>query len=100
MMMARLHTADTSSRMWVEMMMAFSGAKRLISSRTSCFWFGSRPSVGSSSTRAGGSCSSAWAKPTRRLKPLDKVSIGCNRTASNSVSFIAPATRSAASLPR
>ena len=59
------------------MTMIFSAAIALISSRTSCFWFGSRPSVGSSRISTGGSCRIAWARPTRRRKPLDSVSIGC-----------------------
>ncbi len=37
MMMAREHTASTSSRMWVETMMAFSFAISPISLRTWCF---------------------------------------------------------------
>ena len=40
MMMARVHTASTSSRMCVEMTMILSRAISLISVRTSCFWFG------------------------------------------------------------
>ena len=40
MMMARLHTASTSSRMCVEITMILSRAISLISVRTSCFWFG------------------------------------------------------------
>ena len=62
------------------MTIAFSGAICAISARTSCFWLGSRPSVGSSSTSTGGSCSSACASPTRRLKPFDRVSTGCSST--------------------
>jgi hypothetical protein len=49
-----------------------------ISVRTSCFWFGSRPSVGSSRISTCGSCMIACASPTRRLKPFDRVSIGCS----------------------
>ena len=75
MMAVRVHSASTSSRMCVEMMMALVGAISPISERTSCFWFGSRPSVGSSRMRTSGSCRIAWARPTRRLKPLDRVSI-------------------------
>ena len=94
MMIARVHTASTSSRMCVEMTIAFSGAMLRIRVRTSCFWFGSSPSVGSSSTSTGGSCSSACARPTRRLKPFDRVSTGCSRTPSSVVRRIALSTRS------
>ena len=66
------------------MMIALSFAMSASSVRTWCFWLGSRPSVGSSRIRTSGSCSSASASPTRRLKPLDRVSIGCCRTASSS----------------
>src|SRR5215469_4427100 len=76
MMIARVHTASTSSNMCVEITIAFCGAICAISVRTSCFWLGSSPSVGSSSTSTGGSCSSACASPTRRLKPFDNVSTG------------------------
>ena len=100
MITARVHTASTSSRRWVEMMIAFSLAIAWISLRTLCFWLGSRPSVGSSITSIGGSCRIAWARPTRRLKPLDSVSIGCSSTGSSSVFAAASAARALASAPR
>ena len=53
---------------------------RAISLRTWCFWLGSRPSVGSSMISTCGSCRIAWAMATRRLKPLDSVSILCSST--------------------
>ena len=99
MTIAREHTASTSSRMCVEMTIALSGAMRSIRPRTSCFWFGSRPSVGSSSTSTGGSCSSAWARPTRRLNPFDSVSTGCSLTPRSVVRSSACSTRSVSSLP-
>ena len=68
--------------------------------RTSCFWFGSRPSVGSSRTRISGSCRIAWARPTRRLKPLERVSIGCSSTLSSSTRATVSATRRRFSSPR
>ncbi len=55
--------------------------------------------MGSSSTSTGGSCSSACARPTRRLKPFDSVSTGCSRTPRRVVRFSAWSTRSASSLP-
>src|SRR5690606_39203791 len=67
MMMARVHTASTSSRMCVEMTMALSAAICRMSVRTSCFWLGSRPSVGSSMMSTPGSWRIACATPTRRL---------------------------------
>src|SRR5208282_2277725 len=51
MMMMRVQMASTSSRMCVERMTAFCAAMLLMRSRTSFFWFGSSPSVGSSITR-------------------------------------------------
>src|SRR3984957_17146734 len=99
MMIAREHTASTSSRICVEITIAFSGAICAISARTSCFWLGSSPSVGSSSTSTGGSCSSACAKPTRRLNPLDSVSTGCSSTPRSRVRSIACSTRLARSRP-
>src|SRR6516164_2613349 len=76
MMIARLHTASTSSSRWVEIMIAFSGRIAAMIRRISYFWLGSSPSVGSSRITTSGSCSSACATPTRRLKPFDNVSIG------------------------
>src|ERR1019366_5794718 len=55
MMIAREQTASTSSRMCVEKMIPFFSPMRRINCRTSCFWFGSSPSVGSSSTSTSGS---------------------------------------------
>ena len=75
-----VHTASTSSRMCVEMTMILSRAMSLISVRTSCFWFGSSPSVGSSRISTGGSCTIACARPTRRRKPLERVSMVCSST--------------------
>ena len=54
-----------------------------ISVRTSCFCSGSRPSVGSSRISTFGSCMMACARPTRRLKPLDSVSMVCCSTGSS-----------------
>ena len=65
MMSARVHTASTSSRMWVEMMIAFSAAISLIMVRTTNFWLGSSPSVGSSMMSTCGSCRMACAKHVR-----------------------------------
>jgi len=62
---ARVQTASTSSRMWVETMMALSAAISLIIWRTTYFWFGSSPSVGSSMISTCGSCRMASAKQTR-----------------------------------
>ena len=76
MMMARLHTASTSSSRCVEMMIALSDCIAVMILRISYFWLGSSPSVGSSRMTTLGSWSSAWATPTRRLKPFDSVSIG------------------------
>src|SRR4029079_18504368 len=67
MMIARLHTASTSSSRCVEITMILLFAILPISSRTSCFWLGSRPSVGSSKISTSGSCTIACARPTRRL---------------------------------
>ncbi len=64
---ARVQTASTSSRMCVESTMHLVGAMAAMRVRTSCFWFGSRPSVGSSITSTSGSCMMAAASPTRRL---------------------------------
>ena len=72
---------------------------RRSAARTPCFWLGSRPSVGSSSTSTGGSCMMAWARPTRRLKPLDRVSIGRCATSSSSVRAIAASIRRVRSSP-
>ena len=55
MIIAREQTASTSSRMCVEKMIAFFSPMRRINCRTSCFWFGSSPSVGSSNTSTSGS---------------------------------------------
>src|SRR6516164_1470790 len=76
MMIARLHTASTSSSRWVEIMIAFSGRIAPMIRRISYSWLGSSPSVGSSRISTSGSCSNACATPTRRLKPFDNVSIG------------------------
>ena len=84
-MMARVQTASTSSRMCVEMTMAFSDAMALIRLLTSCFWLGSKPSVGSSMINTSGSCNRACAMPTRRLNPLDKVSTVCSTTDSSRI---------------
>ena len=69
-MIARLHTASTSSSRWVEMMIALFGRIAAIIVRISYFWLGSSPSVGSSRINTSGSCSSACATPTRRLIAL------------------------------
>src|SRR5690606_17227691 len=63
---ARVQTASTSSSRCVEITMILLFAMPPMSCRTSCFWFGSRPSVGSSSSRTSGSCRIACARPTRR----------------------------------
>jgi hypothetical protein len=94
MMMTRVQIASTSSRMWVDRMTAFSAAMFLMRTLTSFFWLGSRPSVGSSRIRTGGSWRSACAKPTRCLKPLERVSIVWLRTEARWVSAIARSTRS------
>src|SRR3984893_7479006 len=65
MMIARVHTASTSSRMCVEMTMILSRAMSLMSVRTSCFWLGSSPSVGSSRISTGGAWTIARAKALR-----------------------------------
>ena len=80
MIRARVQTVSTSSRRWVEMTIALSRAISRISDRTSNFWLGSSPSVGSSRMSTSGSCSRAWARPTRRLNPFESVSIGWCRT--------------------
>ena len=80
MIRARVQTASTSSRMWVEMTIALSRDISRMSDRTSNFWLGSSPSVGSSRMSTSGSCSRACARPTRRLNPLESVSIGWWRT--------------------
>ena len=43
-------------------------------------WFGSRPAVGSSMISTSGSCSSAWAMPTRCRKPFESLLIGLSIT--------------------
>ncbi len=55
MMIAREQTASTSSRIWVEKMIAFFSPIFRIKVRTSCFWLGSSPSVGSSRINTAGS---------------------------------------------
>ena len=67
MMMTRVHAASTSSRMWVEKMIALFSPMRLMRLRTSCFWLGSSPSVGSSMMRISGSWISACARQVRCL---------------------------------
>src|SRR5437588_498215 len=61
MMMARLHTASTSSKRCVEMTIALCGLNSRMMPRISYFWFGSSPSLGSSRIRTDGSCSRACA---------------------------------------
>src|SRR5690606_14364499 len=63
---ARVQIASTSSSRCVEITIVLDFAMPPISWRTSCFWFGSRPSVGSSSSSTSGSCRIACARPTRR----------------------------------
>ena len=58
-------TASTSWRMWVESRMVRFFPISRMASRTPRIWLGSRPLVGSSRIRTSGSCSSAWAIPTR-----------------------------------
>jgi hypothetical protein len=65
MMIARVHAASTSSRMWVENTIAFFSPRRRMRLRSSCFWLGSRPSVGSSMTSTSGSWISACARQVR-----------------------------------
>ena len=75
MMIARVHAASTSSRMCVEKMIALFSPIRRISVRTSCFWFGSSPSVGSSRISTSGSWISACARQVRWRKPFESVSM-------------------------
>src|SRR5688572_15643278 len=65
MMIARVQAASTSSRIWVENTTALVLPSSRIRLRTSCFWLGSRPSVGSSSTSTSGSWISACARQVR-----------------------------------
>ena len=53
-MIALEQTASISSKIWVDNIMHLSLDNFLISKRTSCFWLGSNPSVGSSKMRMGG----------------------------------------------
>ena len=99
MTMVRVQSASISSRIWVEITIALSPASSFSRPRTSCFWFGSRPSVGSSRIRTSGSWRIAWAMPTRRLKPLDRVSIGRWATSSSIRLAIAFSIRRALSGP-
>ena len=81
-------------------MIALRGAISRMRERTSCFWLGSSPSVGSSRIRTSGSCRIDWARPTRRLKPLERVSIGCSSTLSSWTRATVSATRRRRSSPR
>ena len=65
MMTTRLQVALTSGRMCVDRMTVFDWPSSLMSCRISTIWFGSRPLVGSSRMRIGGSWMSACARPTR-----------------------------------
>src|SRR5262249_1813263 len=67
MMMTREHTASTSSRMCVEKMIALFAPICLMRLRTSYFWLGSSPSVGSSMIRTSGSWISDCARQVRCL---------------------------------
>ncbi len=67
MIIARVQTACTSSKMCVERMMTLSRAMSRMRRRISIFCVGSRPSVGSSRISTAGSCKIACAMPTRRL---------------------------------
>src|SRR5437762_3197696 len=80
MMIARVQAASTSSRMCVEKMIALFSPISRISVRTSCFWFGSSPSVGSSRMSTSGSWISACARQVRWRKPFESVSIAWPRT--------------------
>ncbi len=69
-MIARLHTASTSSSRCVEMMIALSGRIAVMTVRISYFWLGSSPSVGSSRIRTSGSCSKSLGDADPALEPL------------------------------
>src|SRR5258706_3550 len=76
MMIARGQAASTSSRMCVEKMIALLAPISRMSVRTSCFWFGSSPSVGSSRITTSGSWMSACASQGRWRKAFDAASTG------------------------
>ena len=63
---AREHIASTSSSWCVEIRIALVAAMRAMRARMAIFWFGSRPSVGSSRISTGGSWTIARARATRR----------------------------------
>ena len=84
---------ETSSRMCVEITTILLSERFFTSCRTWCFWFGSRPSVGSSSRSSSGSWRIAWASATRRLKPLDRVSMMLLRSSRSSMQSMALSMR-------
>ena len=71
MMITRPQTASTSGRMCVESRMVCRSPSSRIRRGTSRIWIGSRPDVGSSRIRIGGSCSMASASPTRWRNPRE-----------------------------
>ncbi len=66
-----LHVIETSGRMCVERIIVLLPAIDFMSSRISCICFGSRPEVGSSSTKTGGSFTRACPKATRWRNPFE-----------------------------
>src|SRR5262249_14295336 len=72
MMTTLSHTWDTSGRMCVDSTTVRFPPSVLISCRISMIWRGSRPIVGSSSTRTGGAWMSACAGPAPRPEPLQR----------------------------
>ena len=72
MIAARVQTASTSSRMWVEITIALSGLMSRIRDRTWRFWLGSSPSVGSSRIRDLGVVQHRLGEADPAFEPLGK----------------------------
>src|SRR5205807_4811606 len=96
MMITRSQTAVASGRMCVLRMIVWLPRRPLMTFRISTIWRGSIAEVGSSRINTGGSCTIAWASPTRCRYPRDRLRTSRSATSVIPHSVIA---RSIASLP-
>ena len=88
----RSQSVSTSASAWLDTKTACCSPRSRMSRRMSAPWVGSMPAVGSSSSRAGGSPTSATASPTRCRVPRDRVPMRRSASRSSPVRASAPAT--------
>ena len=79
-------TYSTSDTMWVDRITILSWANEAMRLRKRTRSLGSRPAVGSSSTRTAGSLSAACAMPSRCFMPPENVLMRCLATFARSTS--------------